>query len=135
LQPPHVDLAPGEDVPDRGAAPVEARATDSDDGRHHFWGASALTGRAHVTICFTTGTPDSTPRRAESMGISDWFKRLRARDDANAIERFEERRELEGDLPEGERFLADEGRVGRGVDEEIVKGELWGTLPTDHDDS
>jgi hypothetical protein len=67
------------------------------------------------------------------MGISDWFKRLRAREDANAIERFEERREQEGDLPEGERFLADEDRVGRGVDEEIVKGELWETLPTEDD--
>jgi hypothetical protein len=67
------------------------------------------------------------------MGISDWFKRLRAREDADAIERFEERREQEGDLPEGERFLADEDRVGRGVDEEIVKGELWETLPTEDD--
>jgi hypothetical protein len=67
------------------------------------------------------------------MGISDWFKRLRAREDANAIERFEERREQEGDLPEGERFLADEDRVGRGVDEEIVKGVRWETLPTEDD--
>ena len=69
------------------------------------------------------------------MGISDWFKRLRAREDAGAIERFEDRREQEEDLPGGERFLADEDRVGRGVDEEIVKGELPGTLPADSDDS
>jgi hypothetical protein len=69
------------------------------------------------------------------MGIGEWFRRLRAREDADAIERFEERREQEADLPEGERFLADEGRIGRGVDEEIVKGELWGTLPAETDDS
>lgn len=69
------------------------------------------------------------------MGISDWFKRLRAQEDAKTIERFEDKREQEEDLPEGERFLADEDRVGRGVDEEIVKGELRGTLPTDPRDS
>jgi hypothetical protein len=69
------------------------------------------------------------------MGISDWFKRLRAREDAAAVERFEDRRAQEADLPEGERFLADEDRLGRGPDEEIAKGELWGTLPTDYDDS
>ena len=69
------------------------------------------------------------------MGISDWFKRFRAREDADAIKRFEDRRAQEADLPEGERFLADEGRIGRGVDEEIVKGELWGTVPTERDDS
>ncbi len=69
------------------------------------------------------------------MGISNWFKRLRAREDTKTIERFEERREQEEDLPEGERFLADEDRVGRGVDGEIVKGELRGTLPTEPRDS
>jgi hypothetical protein len=69
------------------------------------------------------------------MGISDWFKRFRAREDARTIERFEDRREQEEDRPEGERFLADEGRFGRGVDEEIVKGELRGTLPVESDDS
>jgi hypothetical protein len=69
------------------------------------------------------------------MGISDWFKRLRGREDAAAVERFEDRRAQEADLPEGERFLAGEDRLGRGPDEEIAKGELWGTLPTDYDDS
>jgi hypothetical protein len=69
------------------------------------------------------------------MGIGDWFKRLRSREDAAAIERFEERRELGQDLPEGERFLAGEDRLGQGPDEEIVKGELWGTVPVEPDDS
>jgi hypothetical protein len=69
------------------------------------------------------------------MGIGDWFKRLRAREDATAIERFEERRAQEQALPEGERFLADEDRLGRGPDEEIIKGELWGTVHGERDDS
>jgi hypothetical protein len=65
------------------------------------------------------------------MGISDWFKRLRAREDSKALERSEERELQREDLPEGERFLADEDRVGQGVDEQIVRGNLQGTLPTD----
>jgi hypothetical protein len=69
------------------------------------------------------------------MGIGNWFKRLRARSDAETVERFEDRQERAADLPEGERFVAGEGRVGHDVDEEIVKGELWGTIPTEPDDS
>jgi hypothetical protein len=65
------------------------------------------------------------------MGISDWFKRLRARDDSKALERSEEKKLQRGDLPEGEHFLADEDRVGQGVDEQIVRGNLQGTMPTD----
>jgi hypothetical protein len=65
------------------------------------------------------------------MGISDWFKRLRAREDSKALERSEEKKLQREDLPEGERFLADEDRVGQGVDEQIVRGNLRGTLPTD----
>jgi hypothetical protein len=65
------------------------------------------------------------------MGISDWFKRLHRREDAKALERFEEKKMQRDDLPEGERFLADEDRVGQGIDEEIVRGDLRGTLPTD----
>jgi hypothetical protein len=67
------------------------------------------------------------------MGISDWFKRLRAREDSKALERSEEKKLQREDLPEGERFLADEDRVGQGVDEQIVTGNLRGTLPTDDD--
>ena len=69
------------------------------------------------------------------MGIGDWFKRLRRREEDAAVERFEATREQEADLPEGERFLAGEDRLGRGPDEEILKGELWGTVPTDSNDS
>jgi hypothetical protein len=65
------------------------------------------------------------------MGISDWFKRLRAREDSKALERSEEKKLQREDLPEGERFLADEDRVGQGVDEQIVRGNLRGTMPTD----
>jgi hypothetical protein len=68
------------------------------------------------------------------MGIGDWFKRLRAREDAAAVERYEERREQEGDRPRGERFLAGEHGVERGVDEEIAEGGLRGTLPLDSDE-
>jgi hypothetical protein len=69
------------------------------------------------------------------MGIGDWFKRLRAREDSAAIERYEERREQEGDRPHGERFLAGEHGVERGVDEEIAEGGLRGTLPVDYDEN
>jgi len=65
------------------------------------------------------------------MGISGWFKRLRAREDSRALERSEEKEKQREDLPEWERFFADENRVGRGVDEQIVKGNLRGTLPPD----
>jgi hypothetical protein len=66
-----------------------------------------------------------------AMGISDWFKRLQRREDSEALERFDEKKMQREDLPEGERFLADEDRVGQGVDEEIVRGNLQGTMPTD----
>jgi hypothetical protein len=68
------------------------------------------------------------------MGIGEWFKRLRAREDAAAVERYEERRAQAGDLPQGERFLAGESRAERGVDEEIAEGGLRGTLPLDSDE-
>jgi hypothetical protein len=68
------------------------------------------------------------------MGIGDWFKRLRARENAAAVERYEERREQAGDRPQGERFLAGEHGVERGVDEEIAEGGLRGTLPLDSDE-
>jgi hypothetical protein len=68
------------------------------------------------------------------MGIGDWFKRLRARENAAAVERYEERRAQESDLPAGERFLAGESRAERGVDEEIAEGGLRGTLPLDSDE-
>jgi hypothetical protein len=68
------------------------------------------------------------------MGIGNWFKRLRARENAAAVERYEERRAQEGDLPAGERFLAGENRVERGVDEEITEGGVRGTLPVDSDE-
>jgi hypothetical protein len=68
------------------------------------------------------------------MGISDWFKRLRAREDAETIERFEEKREEQADLPQGERFLTNEDRAARGIDEEIVEGDLWETIPHETED-
>jgi hypothetical protein len=68
------------------------------------------------------------------MGISDWFKRLRARENAETIERFEEKREQQADLPLGERFLTNEDRSGRGIDQEIVEGDLWETIPHETED-
>jgi hypothetical protein len=67
------------------------------------------------------------------MGISDWVKRLRRREDSEALERFEEEKMQREDLPEGERFLAGEDRVAQGIDEQIVRGNLRGTIPTDDD--
>jgi len=64
------------------------------------------------------------------MGISDLFKRLWAREDSKAVERSEEKKKQREDLSAGEHFLADEDRVARGVDEQIMKGNR-GTLPPD----
>jgi hypothetical protein len=61
------------------------------------------------------------------MGISDWFKRLRARDDAEAVERAEEKARHEG-VPSGD-LPADEGSVDQDLDESIDKVERWGQTP------
>ena len=59
------------------------------------------------------------------MGIADWFRSLRAEDDAEAIHRFEARSEL----PDGDHFLAGEDPVDETLDAESVSNELRDTLP------
>jgi hypothetical protein len=54
------------------------------------------------------------------MGISDWFKRFRDRDDAQAVERAEEKARHEG-VPTGD-LPADQGSVDQ--DRERIKDEV-----------
>lgn len=61
------------------------------------------------------------------MGISDWFKRLRARDDAQAVELAEEKARHEG-VPAGD-LPADEGSVDQDLDQTIDKIQDWGRMP------
>jgi hypothetical protein len=61
------------------------------------------------------------------MGISDWFKRLRARDDAEDVERTEEKAQHEG-VPAGD-LPADEGSIEQDLDESIDKVQRWGQTP------
>jgi hypothetical protein len=61
------------------------------------------------------------------MGISDWFKRLRAREDAQAVERAEEKARDEG-VPAGD-LPADEGSIDEDLDESIDKVERWFQTP------
>jgi hypothetical protein len=51
------------------------------------------------------------------MGISDWFKRLRAQDDAQAVEGAEEKARHEG-VPAGD-LPADQGTVDQDLDKTI----------------
>jgi hypothetical protein len=51
------------------------------------------------------------------MGISDWFKRLRAQDDAQAVEGAEEKARHEG-VPAGD-LPADQGSVEQDLDKTI----------------
>jgi hypothetical protein len=61
------------------------------------------------------------------MGISDWFKRLRARDDAQAVELAEEKARHEGvtarDLP------ADQGSVDQDLRHSIDDVQRSGHIP------
>ena len=61
------------------------------------------------------------------MGISDWFKRLRGREDAQAVEGAEEKARDEG-VPAGD-LPADEGSIDEDLDESIDKVERWGQTP------
>lgn len=61
------------------------------------------------------------------MGISDWFKRLRAQDDAESVERAEEKARHEG-VPAGD-LPADEGSVDQDLDQTIDKIQDWGRMP------
>ena len=61
------------------------------------------------------------------MGISDWFKRLRAREDAQAVEQAEEKARDVG-VPAGD-LPADEGSIEKDKDESIDKVQRWGQTP------
>ena len=61
------------------------------------------------------------------MGISDWFKRVRAEDDAQDVERAEEQARHEGvpaeDLP------ADQGSVEQDLDKTIDQVQRLSGMP------
>jgi hypothetical protein len=61
------------------------------------------------------------------MGISDWFKRLRARDDAQAVERAEEKARHEG-VPAGD-LPADRGSVEQDLDKTIDQVQRLSGMP------
>jgi hypothetical protein len=61
------------------------------------------------------------------MGISDWFKRLRTRDDAQAVERAEENARHEG-VPAGD-LPADQGSVQQDLDNTIDQVQRLGGMP------
>ena len=61
------------------------------------------------------------------MGISDWFKRLRAEDDVQDVERAEEKARHEG-VPAGD-LPADQGSVEQDLDETIDQVQRLGGMP------
>ena len=61
------------------------------------------------------------------MGISDWFKRLRAEDDAQAVEGAEEKARHEG-VPAGD-LPADQGSVEQDLRETIDQVQRLGGMP------
>lgn len=61
------------------------------------------------------------------MGISDWFKRLRAQDDAQAVEGAEEKARHEG-VPAGD-LPADQGSVEQDRHETIDQVQRLGGMP------
>jgi hypothetical protein len=61
------------------------------------------------------------------MGISDWFKRLRGRDDALAVERAEEKERHEG-VPAGD-LPADQGSVQQDLDKTIDEVQRLSGMP------
>ena len=61
------------------------------------------------------------------MGISDWFKRLRAQDDAQAVEGAEEKARHEG-VPAGD-LLADQGSVEQDLHDTIDQVQRLGGMP------
>jgi hypothetical protein len=61
------------------------------------------------------------------MGISDWFKRLRGRDDAAAAELAEEKARHEG-VPAGD-LPADQGSVDKDLHETIDQVQRLSGMP------
>ena len=61
------------------------------------------------------------------MGISDWFKRLGIRDDAQAVERAEETARHEG-VPAGD-LPADRGSVEQDLDKTIDQVQRLSGMP------
>jgi hypothetical protein len=61
------------------------------------------------------------------MGISDWFKRLRAEDDAEAVESAEEKAQHEG-VPAGD-LPADRGSVEQDLDKTIDQVQRLSGMP------
>ena len=61
------------------------------------------------------------------MGISDWFKRLRAQDDAQAVEGAEEKARHEG-VPAGD-LPADQGSVEQDLDKTIDQVQRLSGMP------
>jgi hypothetical protein len=61
------------------------------------------------------------------MGISDWFKRLRAQDDAQDVELAEEKARHEG-VPAGD-LPADQGSVDQDLRRNIDEVQRSGHIP------
>jgi len=61
------------------------------------------------------------------MGISDWFKRLRAQDDAQDVELAEEKARHEG-VPAGD-LPADQGSVEQDLDKTIDQVQRLSGMP------
>ena len=61
------------------------------------------------------------------MRISDWFKRLRAREGAQAVEHAEEKVGHKG-VPAGD-LPADRGSIDADLDQAIDKVEGWSQTP------
>jgi hypothetical protein len=61
------------------------------------------------------------------MGITDWFKRLGARDDAQAVESAEEKARHEG-VPAGD-LPADQGSVEQDLDKTIDQVQRLSGMP------
>ena len=61
------------------------------------------------------------------MGISDWFKRVRAEDDAQDVERAEEQAQHEG-VPAGD-LPADRGSVDQDLRHGIDEVQRSGHIP------
>ena len=61
------------------------------------------------------------------MGITDWFKRFRAGEDARDVERVEEQAREEG-APADE-LPADEGSIDDDLDKSLDDVTRWGQTP------
>ncbi len=61
------------------------------------------------------------------MGISDWFKRFRAGEDALDVERAEEKAREEGAPPDD--LPGEEGSIDDDLDESLDKVTRWGGAP------